>query len=142
LTVAGAGKMTRLLIIHLASRGLEHIAIFNRSVGRHQELQEQFPDVEIEIKLMDDLWDVVGRSDIVFTATSCDEYVIMEALLELNALATQRPLMCVYTLVPRNVGDDCKKLKMWCRTMLMTSRLPLHSTQPCANEKQSRQKKC
>jgi glutamyl-tRNA reductase len=110
LAVVGAGKMTRLLITHLASRGLEQITIVNRSVGRPQELQEQFPDVEIEIKLMDDLWDVVGRSDIVFTATSCEEYVITEALLEENALATGRPLMLVDISVPRNVGDDCKNI--------------------------------
>jgi glutamyl-tRNA reductase len=111
LAVVGAGKMTRLLITHLASRGLEKITIVNRSVGRPQELQEQFPDVEIEIKLMDDLWDVVGRSDIVFTATSAVDYVIDEQKLEENGLAGGRPLMLVDISVPRNVGEDCKKVR-------------------------------
>jgi glutamyl-tRNA reductase len=110
LAVVGAGKMTRLLITHLASRGLEKITIVNRSLGRPQELQEQFPDVEIEIKLMDDLWDVVGRSDIVYTATSSVEYVIDEQKLEENGLAGGRPLMLLDIAVPRNVGDDCKNV--------------------------------
>jgi len=111
LAVVGAGKMTRLLVTHLASRGLERITIVNRSLGRPKELQDQFPDVDIEIKLMDDLWDVVGRSDIVYTATSSDEYVITESLLEENALATGRPLMLVDISVPRNVGEDCKNVE-------------------------------
>jgi len=107
LAVVGAGKMTRLLITHLASKKLEKITIVNRSMARPQELQEQFPDIDIEIKLMDDLWDVVGRSDIVFTATSCADYVIDQALMNENGLAGGRPLMLVDIAVPRNVGQDC-----------------------------------
>lgn len=110
LAVVGAGKMTRLLITHLASRGLERITIVNRSVGRPRELQEQFPDIDIEVKLMDDLWDVVGRSDIVYTATSAVDYVIDEKKLQENGLASGRPIMLVDIAVPRNVGEDCKEV--------------------------------
>lgn len=112
LAVVGAGKMTRLLITHLASRGLERITIVNRSLGRPKELQEQFPDVDIEIKLMDDLWDVVGRSDIIYTATSSEDYVIDEQKLEENGLASGRPLMLVDISVPRNVGENCNKVRV------------------------------
>eukprot|EP00980_Cylindrotheca_fusiformis_P028629 scaffold22620_cov131-Cylindrotheca_fusiformis.AAC.24 len=111
LAVVGAGKMTRLLVTHLASRGLEKITIVNRSLGRPQELQEQFPDVDIEIKLMDDLWDVVGQSDIVYAASSATDYVIDEQKMEENGLASGRPLMLVDIAVPRNIGEDCNKLK-------------------------------
>jgi glutamyl-tRNA reductase len=104
LAVIGAGTMTRLLITHLASRGLERIAIVNRSMGRPQELQEQFPDVDIEIALVDQLWDVVGKSDIIYTATSSTDYVIDENLLKENGLDNGRPLMLVDIAVPRNVG--------------------------------------
>jgi len=110
LAVVGAGKMTRLLITHLASRGLEQITIVNRSVGRPQELQEMFPDVDIEIKLMEDLWDVVGRADIVYTATSVPDVIIDEARLEENGLAGGRPMMLVDIAVPRNIGDDCNNI--------------------------------
>ena len=56
---------------------------------------------------MDDLWDVVGRSDIVYTATSCEDYVIDAQKMEENGLASGRPLMLVDISVPRNVGEDC-----------------------------------
>jgi Shikimate / quinate 5-dehydrogenase len=118
LAVVGAGKMTRLLVTHLASRGLERITIVNRSLGRPQELKEQFPDVDIEIKLMDDLWDVVGRSDIVYTATSSVDYVVDEQKLEENGLAGGRPLMLVDIAVPRNVAEDCKSVSETNLTLL------------------------
>jgi glutamyl-tRNA reductase len=110
LAVIGAGKMTRLLIIHLASRGLEKITIVNRSLGSPQELAEQFPDIEIEIKLMDDLWDVVAKSDIVYTATSATDYIVDKNRLEENGLGGGKPLMLVDIAVPRNVGTDCKEV--------------------------------
>lgn len=110
LAVVGAGTMTRLLVTHLASRGLEKITIVNRSMQRPQELAEQFPDVDIEIKLMDDLWDVVGRSDIVYTATSCVDYVIDEQKMKENGLVSGRPMMLVDISVPRNIGEDCKNV--------------------------------
>eukprot|EP00978_Attheya_sp_CCMP212_P009422 scaffold22307_cov29-Attheya_sp.AAC.1 len=93
LAVVGAGKMTRLLITHLASRGLERITIVNRSLGHPNELKEQFSDMDVEVKLMDDLWDVVGQSEIVYTATSSTDYVFDGILLEENSLAGGRPLI-------------------------------------------------
>ena len=110
LAVVGAGTMTRLLITHLASRGLEKITIVNRSKARPMELAEQFPDIDIEIKLMDDLWDVIGKSDIVYTATSATDYVIDRSKLETNGLASGRPLMLVDISVPRNIGEDTEEV--------------------------------
>lgn len=110
LAVVGAGKMTRLLITHLASRGLQKITIVNRSMQRPQELAEQFPDVDVEIKLMDDLWNVIGRSDIVYTAAFSDGYVVDRTKMEENGLAGGRPLMLVDIGVPRNVGPDCNEV--------------------------------
>jgi len=108
--VVGCGKMTRLLVVHLASKGLKQISIVNRSLKRPLELQEEFPDVDFEIKLMDDLWDVVARSEVVYTATSSVEYVIDESKLKANGLAGGRPLMLVDISVPRNICEDCKQI--------------------------------
>ena len=105
LAVVGAGKMTRLLVTHLASRGLQRIAIVNRSLKRPQELAEQFPDVDFEIALEDDMFDIIGRSDIVYTAASCEEPVISKAKLDSNGL-TGRPMMLVDIGVPRNIHPD------------------------------------
>lgn len=111
LAVVGAGKMTRLLITHLASRGLEKITIVNRSMQRPQELAEQFPDVEVEIKLMDDLWNVVGRSDIVYTAAFSDGYIVDKAQMQENGMAGGRPMMIVDIGVPRNVSPDSNEIE-------------------------------
>lgn len=110
LAVVGAGKMTRLLITHLASRGLESITILNRSLQRPNELKEQFPDIDIEVKLMDDIWDVISNSDIVFTATSSVDYIIDEEKLETNGLAGGKPLMLLDISVPRNIAEDTKNI--------------------------------
>ena len=170
LAVVGAGTMTRLLVTHLASRGLEKITIVNRSMQRPQELAEQFPDVDIEIKLMDDLWDVVGRSDIVYTATSCVDYVIDEEKMQKNGVASGRPMMLVDISVPRNIGEDCKNVSFLMLlfllvkflfhvsdhyvfssstrsqtqryTMSMISRQLLRRTLPCVKKKCSRQSNC
>jgi len=117
LAVIGAGTMTRLLITHLASRGLERISIVNRSMARPKELQEQFPDVDIEIVLEDGLWDVVGRSDIVFTATSSPDYVIDKQLMEENNLNSGRAIMLVDIAVPRNIGPDTAEVREKCFRM-------------------------
>lgn len=110
LAVIGAGTMTRLLITHLASRGLEKITILNRSMARPQELAEQFPDIEVEIKLMDDMWDVIGRSDIVYTASSAVDPLIHEQGMQENGLSSGRPVMLVDISVPRNIDDDVKNV--------------------------------
>jgi len=106
LAVVGCGKMTRLLVTHLASRGLEKITIVNRSMARPQELAEQFPDVEFEIVLSPDLLDVVGRVDVVYTATSSPDVLLSKQIMEENGL-TGRPVMVVDIAVPRNVDRDC-----------------------------------
>merc|ERR1719443_2807261 len=79
-------------------------------MARPLELQEQFPDIDIEIVLEDGLWDVVGRSDIVYTATSSPDYVIDKASLEEHGLDSGRPLMLVDIAVPRNIGPDSAEI--------------------------------
>jgi glutamyl-tRNA reductase len=73
-----------------------------------QELQGQFLDVENEIKLMDDLWDVTGRSNIFYKAISSEKYVIDENTLEVIRLAGGQPLMLVDITVPRSIDEKCK----------------------------------
>ena len=121
LVVVGAGTMTRLLITHLASRGLERITIVNRSLPRPMELQEQFPDVEMDIVLEDGLWDAVGTSDIVYTATSSSDHVINKCLLEEHGLDSGRPLMLVDIAVPRNIGPDSGEVSLLYRCGFWTT---------------------
>ncbi len=61
---------------------------------------------------MDDLWDVIGKSDILYTATSSVEYIFDWESLEANGLAGGRPLVLVDISVPRNVADDCNEVSI------------------------------
>jgi glutamyl-tRNA reductase len=59
---------------------------------------------------MDELWNVVGRSDIVYTAAFSDGYIVDKEKMMENGLARGRPMMMVDIGVPRNVGPDCNEV--------------------------------
>lgn len=62
IVIIGAGKMARLLLIHLQTQDVKKVTIVNRSFGRINELQTEFPDLQIEGRLMDDMWDVLASA--------------------------------------------------------------------------------
>lgn len=67
--IIGAGKMSTLLVKHLLSKGCNQVTILNRSLPRAQALQEEFPDMQMDIHLMPDLMQCVEDSDVVFAAS-------------------------------------------------------------------------
>ena len=74
--IIGAGKMSTLLVKHLLSKGCYRATIVNRSRGRIEDLQEDFPDFEIDVKLMPELMEAVQASDVVFAASGSQELLI------------------------------------------------------------------
>jgi glutamyl-tRNA reductase len=81
IAILGAGKMSRLLVQHLISKGATLITIVNRSRERAEELVNQFPEVPIKIHLLPDMMSVVAHSDLVFTSTSSTEPILDRAKL-------------------------------------------------------------
>jgi glutamyl-tRNA reductase len=67
--IIGAGKMSTLLVKHLLSKGCNQVTILNRSLPRAQALQEEFPDMQMDIRLMPDLMPCVEDSDVIFAAS-------------------------------------------------------------------------
>jgi glutamyl-tRNA reductase len=109
ITILGAGKMSRLLLIHLESHGIRNVTIVNRSPERMQELQAEFPNLSIELRPMEQLYDTLRESDIVYPSTAAPNYLIEPDALK-AALATRtRPhkIQIVDISVPRNVHPDC-----------------------------------
>merc|ERR1719352_2269536 len=49
IAVVGAGKMSRLLLTHLASHGVTKVVLLNRSRGSAEALAAGYPDLEIRI---------------------------------------------------------------------------------------------
>jgi glutamyl-tRNA reductase len=58
LTIIGAGKMARLLLVHLETQGVNSITVVNRSPDRVIELQKEFPGISIEYRPMTEMWEV------------------------------------------------------------------------------------
>jgi len=83
------------------------VTVLNRSMPRAEELAADFPDVEFEIKLMPDMMEVVGRSDVVFAASGSADILIDETMVgDLPAcpdvVGGQRRYVDI--AVPRNIG--------------------------------------
>ncbi|MHC5612468.1 MAG: glutamyl-tRNA reductase [Nostoc sp.] len=107
--ILGAGKMSRLLVQHLLSKGAVQISIVNRSGDRAQELAKQFPQQLIQIHPLSEMMAVIADSDLVFTSTSATEPILDRAKLEM-VLEVQRSLMLFDISVPRNVHPDVNEL--------------------------------
>ncbi|AUC61699.1 glutamyl-tRNA reductase HemA [Cyanobacterium sp. HL-69] len=108
ITIIGAGKMSRLLVQHLASKGVNAINIVNRSANRAKELAQKFPQVELAIYHLDEMMAVVETSDLVFTSTGATEPILTKE--NLSPLNINNSLMLVDISVPLNVAGDVEEL--------------------------------
>jgi glutamyl-tRNA reductase len=108
-TIVGAGKMSRLLVQHLISKGAVNISILNRSLERAQELAKQFPEANLHLHPISDMMQLIAHSDIVFTSTASTEPLIDRAKLE-PIVEPGQHLMLLDISVPRNVDADVNDL--------------------------------
>lgn len=108
-TIVGAGKMSRLLMTHLASHGVTKIVLLNRSRPRAEELAAEYPDMDVEVLLMDSFWEVMERTDLAFTSTSATGCIVTQPGLEEHGWGGEerRDLMLIDISVPRNVESEC-----------------------------------
>jgi len=112
-TIVGAGKMSKLLMTHLASHGVTKMTLLNRSRPRAEELAALYPDVDVDVKLMDEFWPSLEVSDLAFTSTSATGCIITQAELEAGVWGTEAerdPLMVIDISVPRNVEAGCNEV--------------------------------
>lgn len=109
--IIGAGKMTRLLLVHLDSLGMKKVILVNRSMPKCTELIEAFPDIHIDVRLgaedPTELERAIGEADIVFTSTSATGCIVSKDQLERLGSGKDKPVMFVDISVPRNVEADC-----------------------------------
>jgi glutamyl-tRNA reductase len=109
IVLLGAGKMARLVVQHLLSKGATQICVVNRSIEGARELAQQFKDVELKLHTLSDMMQVIAESDLVFTATAATEPILDRAKLE-SCLETHRTLQLFDIAVPRNVHSDVNEL--------------------------------
>ena len=109
IALLGAGKMARLVVQHLISKGATQICVVNRSIEGARELAQQFKDVELRLCTMPDMITVILESDLVFTATAATEPLLDRAKLE-AVLEPHHSLQLFDIAVPRNVHSDVNEL--------------------------------
>eukprot|EP00483_Globobulimina_turgida_P010638 UN10659 len=111
LCIVGAGLMTRLLLTHLDSLGVKKITLLNRSKPRLEALMDEFPRMEFDLKLLDELDDAILESDVVYVSTRAPTYILMQSKLEnIRANGRKKPLMVMDISVPRSVDSECNKV--------------------------------
>jgi len=110
-TIIGAGKMSRLLVKHLISKGAQKIAIVNRSRSRAETMLKEFEasGAQFDIHPLEQMFDCVSISDLVFTSTASTEVIISRKNLEAIA-SNHTGLTLIDISVPRNISSDVKEL--------------------------------
>ncbi|MEA5473161.1 glutamyl-tRNA reductase [Synechococcus sp. CCY9201] len=102
--VVGAGRMSRLLLQHLAAKGCRGVVLLNRTVSRAETLAADFPDLPVQCRPLVDLDHCLSTCSLVFTSTAADDPIIdAERLKRLNRRSS---LMLVDIGVPRNIASD------------------------------------
>merc|ERR1719359_1406100 len=109
-TVAGAGVMGRLVLTHLASRGVKKVTLVSRSQSRAKELAAEYPTLEIEVREKDTLHATLAESDVAVMAVSTrGELLITKEHFD-TAPARDSPLMLIDISVPRSISADCSEV--------------------------------
>jgi glutamyl-tRNA reductase len=109
IAILGAGKMSRLLVQHLISKGATDITILNRSPKRAEELKLMFTAIDLQLQPMTEMMTTISTSTLVFTSTSATEPLLNAAKLE-AVIDPHHSLMIFDISVPRNVHSDVNDL--------------------------------
>ncbi|GJP34649.1 hypothetical protein CLOM_g19064 [Closterium sp. NIES-68] len=105
--IVGAGKMSRLLVKHLLSKGCDKMVVVNRTEARVETLREEFPAAQLVYRPFSELVEAAGEADVVFTSTASEELLFHRENVQGLPLAgelTAGVRHFVDISVPRNVG--------------------------------------
>lgn len=104
IAVVGAGRMSRLLLQHLQSKGASGVVLVNRTVETAERLAKDFPDLSVQCRPLTDLDTFLSTCSLVFTSTAADEPIIDAS--RLKPLNRRSQLRLIDIGVPRNVAAD------------------------------------
>ncbi|RZC88498.1 hypothetical protein C5167_016298 [Papaver somniferum] len=111
--VIGAGKMGKLVIKHLVSKGCTQMVVVNRSEERVALIREEFDSVDIIYKPLTEMITCASEADVIFTSTASDIPLFMKEHVE--GLSPVGPdvgglRLFIDISVPRNVGSCVSEL--------------------------------
>lgn len=102
--VLGAGKTAEAAAFQLTERGLQNLTIVNRTYERAHQVAAT---VGANDASLDDLADLLQKSDIVICATGAEEFVISRQMLEQTSDSRSgQPMLLLDLSVPRNIDPD------------------------------------
>jgi glutamyl-tRNA reductase len=104
IAVVGAGRMARLLIQHLQSKGATKLVLLNRTVSKAETLASDFPELPIECLGLEQLDKQLCACSLLFTSTGSEEPIIDGK--RINSLTRNQRLMLIDIGVPRNISSD------------------------------------
>ncbi len=104
--VVGAGRMSRLLLQHLGSKGCRGVVLLNRTVERAELLAADFPDLPVQCRPLNDLDHCLSTCSLVFTSTAAEDPIIDAE--RLNRLNRRSSLLLIDIGVPRNISSDAQ----------------------------------
>ncbi len=102
--VVGAGRMSRLLLQHLGSKGCRGVVLLNRTVERAELLAADFPDLPVQCRPLNELDHCLSTCSLVFTSTAAEDPIIDAE--RLNRLNRRSSLLLIDIGVPRNISSD------------------------------------
>ena len=105
--ILGAGKMSELTAKHLVSNGVARVFVANRTFARAEELAERFEGIAVPYE---QLYDYLGKSDIVISSTAATEYVITKKDLAPVVRHRSEPLFLIDIAVPRDIDPAVNDL--------------------------------
>ena len=107
--VVGAGRMSRLLLQHLGSKGCRGVVLLNRTVERAELLAADFPDLPVQCRPLSDLDHCLSTCSLVFTSTAAEDPIIDAA--RLSRLNRRSSLLLIDIGVPRNISSDVQGIE-------------------------------
>ena len=108
IAVVGAGRMSRLLLQHLQSKGAAGVVLLNRTVERAESLANDFPDLSVQCRSLASMDEFLSTCSLVFTSTAADDPIIDAARLE--PLNRRSKLRLIDIGVPRNIAADASEV--------------------------------
>ena len=109
IAVVGAGRMSRLLLQHLQSKGAAGVVLLNRTVERAETLANDFPDLSVQCRSLSNMDEFLSTCSLVFTSTAADDPIIDAARLE--PLNRRSKLRLIDIGVPRNIAADASEVQ-------------------------------
>ena len=102
--VVGAGRMSRLLLQHLQSKGCTELTLLNRTLSRAESLSSDFPSLKVKCALLDSLDECLEFSSLLFTSTASESPIINAE--RLKNFKRSSILRLIDIGVPRNIAAD------------------------------------